>query len=99
MSFDDKVLSLQRAIDRAARRFRLGAAPVRADKRLLIVQIDGLSRSVLEQALETHRMPFLRRLLKHHGYRIEPMSVGLLTSTPALRNGCHVRRAAGHPSS
>ena len=85
MSFDDKVLSFQRAIDRAARRFRRGAAPLRADKRLLIVQIDGLSRSVLEEALETHRMPFLSRLLKRHGYRIEPMSVGLPTSTPAFQ--------------
>jgi hypothetical protein len=30
-------------------------------------------------------MPFLRRLLGRHGYRLEPMTVGLPTSTPAFQ--------------
>ncbi len=30
-------------------------------------------------------MPFLRRLLARHGHRMEPMSVGLPTSTPAFQ--------------
>jgi hypothetical protein len=85
MSFDETVLKVQRAIDRGVRRFRRGAPPLRAERRLLIIQIDGLSRSVLEHALTSHRMPFLSRLLKRHGYRVEPMAVGLPTSTPAFQ--------------
>jgi len=41
---DDLVLSVQRVIDRSIRRLRRGAAPKRSPRRLLIVQIDGLSR-------------------------------------------------------
>lgn len=85
MSLDDLVLSLQRAIDRSVRRLRRGAAPAPTHRRLLIVQIDGLSRAVLERALASGRMPFLKRLLARRGYRMEPMSVGLPTSTPAFQ--------------
>ena len=68
------------------RRLRLGAAPEPSPRhRLLIVQIDGLSRAVLEQALAEGRMPFLRRLLRRHGHRLTPMCVGLPTSTPAFQ--------------
>jgi hypothetical protein len=55
------------------------------DRRLLIVQIDGLAREVLEHALATRRMPFLQRLLQHGGYSLQPMSVSLPTSTPAFQ--------------
>ena len=85
MSPDDLALSLQRAIDRLVRRLRLGGAPERTRRRLLIVQIDGLSHVVLERALATGRMPFLKRMLRHRGYRLEPMTVGLPTSTPAFQ--------------
>jgi hypothetical protein len=85
MSFDEIVLSLQCAIDRLVRRFRRGGAPERTHRRLLIIQIDGLSRAVLEQALASGYMPFLKQLLRRHGYRLEPMAVGLPTSTPAFQ--------------
>jgi hypothetical protein len=85
MSLDDLVLSLQHSIDRLVRRLRRGGAPVPTHRRLLIVQIDGLSRVVLEQGLASGRMPFLKRLLRHHGYHLEPMTVGLPTSTPAFQ--------------
>jgi hypothetical protein len=85
MSLDDLVLSVQRALDRLVRRLRRGAAPVPTHRRLLIVQIDGLSRVMLEQVLASGRMPFLRRLLRRHGYHLEPMTVGLPTSTPAFQ--------------
>ena len=85
MSLDDLALSLQRALDRLVRRLRRGGAPERTGRRLLIVQIDGLSRTVLERALATGRMPFLKQLLRRHGYRLEPMTVGLPTSTPAFQ--------------
>src|SRR3989442_12421 len=85
VSLDDFFLSLQRGVDRAIRRLRLGPAPRREGRRFLIVQIDGLSRSVLEQALAEGRMPFLRHLLDRHGYRVQPMTVGMPTSTPAFQ--------------
>lgn len=85
MALDDVALRLQNLLDRLVRRLRLGPPPARGRRRLLIVQIDGLSRAVLEQGLAEGRMPFLARLLRRHGYRAVPMSVGLPTSTPAFQ--------------
>ena len=85
LSLDDFVLLFQRAIDRMVRRLRRGNPPPVTQKRLLIVQIDGLSRVVLERALASRRMPFIRQLLRRHGYRLQPMTVGLPTSTPAFQ--------------
>src|SRR2546426_8895704 len=85
MPLDDLALGLQRVLDRGIRRLRLGAAPVPGRRRLLIVQIDGLAQSVLDEALARGRVPFLARLLRHRGYGIMPMSVGLPTSTPAFQ--------------
>jgi hypothetical protein len=84
MPLDDLALALQRLVDRCVRRLRLGAAPPHGRRRLLIVQIDGLSRSVLEQAMREGRMPFLARLLRRT-HRLEPMTVGMPTSTPAFQ--------------
>jgi hypothetical protein len=85
MPLDHLVLSLQRGLDRAVRRLRLGRAPIPGRRRLLVVQIDGLSRAVLQRGLDEGRMPFLRRLLERRGWRLSPMSVGLPTSTPAFQ--------------
>jgi hypothetical protein len=85
MPLDDLVLRLQRLLDRLVRRLRLGRAPEATARRLLIVQIDGLSRSVLEQGLADGTAPFLARLLRQRGWRVTPMSVGLPTSTPAFQ--------------
>ncbi|MBI1848204.1 MAG: alkaline phosphatase family protein [Candidatus Rokubacteria bacterium] len=84
MTLDDLVLALQRLVDRLVRRLRLGPPPLPGRRRLLIVQIDGLSRAVLQEALAQGRMPFVRSLLRH-GFRLAPMSVGLPTSTPAFQ--------------
>ena len=84
MSLDDLVLVLQRAVDRLVRRLRLGRAPEADRRRFVVVQIDGLARAVLERALAEGRMPFLRRLMERT-HRLEPMSVGLPTSTPAFQ--------------
>jgi hypothetical protein len=54
-------------------------------RRLLIVQIDGLSRAVLREALGSGTMPFVNRLLRRQGFRLSEMSVGLPTSTPAFQ--------------
>jgi hypothetical protein len=85
MTFADLCLGAQRAVDRLARRLRLGAPPAAGPRRLLIVQIDGLSRAVLEQALAAGRMPWLRRLLDRGAHRLTPMTVGMPTSTPAFQ--------------
>ena len=85
MSLDDFVLSSQHAIDQAIRRFRRGARPAVAQRRFLVIQIDGLSRTMLEHGLAAGRMPFVRGLLGRGGHRLEPMSVGLPTSTPAFQ--------------
>ena len=61
MTLDDLVLGLQHLLDRLVRRVRLGRAPVAGGRRLLIVQIDGLSQGALEQALAAGFMPFLKR--------------------------------------
>jgi len=85
MPLDDLVLGMQRAFDRLVRRLRLGPPPVPGQRRLLIVQIDGLSRAVLEEAMAQGRAPFLARLLHRRGYLMAPMCVGLPTSTPAFQ--------------
>ena len=84
MTFDDLVLAVQDLIDRLVRRLRIGPAPARGGRRLLIVQIDGLSQAVLDMALRERRMPFLSRLLRRT-HRLEPMTVGMPTSTPAFQ--------------
>jgi len=81
----DKVLYLQHAVDNLIRRLRRGGRPAVAQRRFLIVQIDGLSRSVLDHALASGYLPFVKRLLRRHGFRLQPMSVGLPTSTPAFQ--------------
>src|SRR5262245_3177542 len=85
MPVDDVVLLVQRSVDRLVRRLQLGGRPSSGRRRLLIVQIDGLSRAVLEGALAERRMPFLRRALEHRTHRLEPMFVGMPTSTPAFQ--------------
>jgi hypothetical protein len=85
MPLDDVVLGLQRLVDRLIRRVRLGRSPAIGERRLLIIQIDGLSRSVLEQGLAGGRLPFLRKLLQGGDSRLRPMAVGMPTSTPAFQ--------------
>jgi hypothetical protein len=56
-----------------------------ARRRFVIVQIDGLAFPVLERALKAGTMPALARLLRHEGFRLYRMPVGLPTSTPAFQ--------------
>ena len=85
VSADHLALILQRAIDRFVRRLRRGDPPMPTYRRFLIVQIDGLSRLILERGIASGRMPFVKRMLERDGYRMEPMSVSLPTSTPAFQ--------------
>ena len=85
MPLDDLVLRLQGVFDRLVRRVRLGRAPAAERRRLLVVQIDGPSRAVLEEAMASGRAPFLRRLLGQRGFRLVPLCVGLPSSTAAFQ--------------
>lgn len=85
MPVDDIALFLQRGLDRLIRRARMGRTPEATQRRFVVVQIDGLSDEVLDRALRMGRMPFLRRLMAHHGHRRRPMTVGMPTSTPAFQ--------------
>ncbi|MGH7319839.1 MAG: hypothetical protein ACRELA_09500 [Candidatus Rokuibacteriota bacterium] len=82
---DHLVLNAQRVLDRFVRGFRLNPASARNQSRVLIIQIDGLSRAVLELGLAQGRMSYLRRLLSRGGFKLTPMSVGIPTSTPAFQ--------------
>jgi hypothetical protein len=82
---DELVLSLQRGIERLIHRLRRGRMAEVTQRRFVILQIDGLSRAFLEQALASGRMPFLKRLLLDKAYCLQPMSVALSTSTPAFQ--------------
>ena len=64
-------------MDRLIRRLRRGARPTPTHWRFLIVQIDGLSRAMLEQGLASGHLPFVKRMLERDGYRMEAMSVSL----------------------
>ncbi len=55
------------------------------DKGLVMVQIDGLSLTVLQQALSTGRMPFLGKLLEQEKYSLFPLYPGLPSTTPRVQ--------------
>lgn len=52
---------------------------------LVIIQIDGLSHTQLERALEKGSMPFLRKILKEEHYRLHAHYSGMPSSTPAVQ--------------
>lgn len=52
---------------------------------LLLIQIDGLSRTQLERAMREEHLPFLRRLLQQEGYLLHAQYSGLPASTPAVQ--------------
>lgn len=85
MTLDGVILGLQRMLDRLARWARLRHGDDGRRRRFLIVQIDGLSREVLERALATRRMPGLARLVAAGRLQARPLSVGLPSSTPAFQ--------------
>ncbi len=53
---------------------------------LIMVQIDGLSQGQFDQAIARGEMPFLRRLMKSHGYQSHAHYSGLPSTTPAVQS-------------
>ena len=52
---------------------------------LVMVQIDGFSKSELEKALERNEMPFLKSLIRKEKYHPHPFYPGLPSTTPAVQ--------------
>src|SRR5450432_686565 len=52
---------------------------------ILLLQIDGFSRTQLEHAVAHGRMPYLARLLRREGHELHDFYPGLPTTTPAVQ--------------
>ena len=83
---ESMVLRVQAVVDRWSRWMRL-APPLEetSRRRFLIVQIDGLSRTILERALAGGSLRGLRGLLASGRLARRDLSVGLPSSTPAFQ--------------
>lgn len=80
---------LRRAISRSEWSVRLLGLPrsrERSDEPgLILIQIDGLSKTQLQRALEHGRMPYLNRLLARESYTLHSMYSGLPSTTPSVQ--------------
>lgn len=56
-------------------------------KGLLILQLDGLSKTVLEKAILAGYMPVLKDLMDHQGYQLKSWNCGLPSQTSACQLG------------
>jgi len=65
---------------------------------LLLIQIDGLSRHQLEDAIAKGRMPFLRRLRDRGHYSLHTFYPGIPTTTPAVQAELYYGVRAGVPA-
>ena len=52
---------------------------------IVLIQIDGLSKTELERALAHNELPFLTKLIRHQHYHLHQMYSGLPASTPAFQ--------------
>ena len=56
-----------------------------AERGLVMIQIDGLAKQHLEQAIAEGRMPFLRKLQEEEDYHLHSFYSGMPSSTPAVQ--------------
>ncbi|NHA15408.1 endonuclease/exonuclease/phosphatase family protein [Thioalkalivibrio sp. XN279] len=79
----------RRAISRSALLSRLLRLPVSEGPAtrpgLVMIQVDGLSRTQFERALDSGELPFLRRLMQREHYRLHSHYSGLPSTTPAVQ--------------
>lgn len=52
---------------------------------LILVQVDGLSRAHLENALNKNKMPRLKKMLEADDYRLHSLYSGIPSSTPSVQ--------------
>ncbi len=70
----------------AVRLLGLPRSPETSEERgLILLQIDGFSRTELERALRRRKMPFLTQLLQREEYELHTMYSGLPSATPAVQ--------------
>lgn len=81
-----------------AARGRDGATPHGESPGLLLIQIDGLSRTQFERAVSGRRLPFLRRLQRQEGYRLHTFYSGLPSTTAAVQGELYYGVRAAVPS-
>lgn len=79
------IFKIQAWVDRWSRWVRLSPPAAEPSRRFLIVQIDGLSRGILDRALAGGHMRNTRRLLVTGQLERRDLSVGLPSSTPAFQ--------------
>lgn len=65
---------------------------------LIILQIDGLSRTQLEHALQTGSMPFLASLIRRRHFTLETFYSGVPSTTPAVQGEIFFGVRAAVPS-
>ncbi|MEZ0389239.1 MAG: endonuclease/exonuclease/phosphatase family protein, partial [Verrucomicrobium sp.] len=65
---------------------------------LLLIQIDGLSRHQLEEAIGKGKMPFLKQLRDRNDYDLTTFYSGLPSTTPAVQAELHYGVKAGVPA-
>lgn len=85
--WDDFILSIQHGFDRLTRRLRHINPQQQNERRFVVIQIDGLAHRRLKMALESGRMPFVRRLLQRGVVKETPFFCGLPSSTAAFQAG------------
>lgn len=56
-------------------------------KGLVIIHIDGLSYSNLQKALRQDYMPYVKKLIDVHGYKLQKYRCGLPSTTPYVQAG------------
>ena len=80
---------LRRVISRSEWLARLLRLPLSTEPStrpgLLMIQIDGLSQSEFDTAVQRGELPFLRRLLVHEHYHTLRLYSGLPAATPAVQ--------------
>ena len=67
------------------RRLGLSQSDPTDEPGLMLIQIDGLSRSQLELAIRRRRMPFVGHLIDKKEYQLHTMYSGLPSTTPAVQ--------------
>ena len=82
----------------SARLLRLERFESHDEQGLILVQIDGLSRYELEQAIASGTMPFLRQLIQREGHVLHTMYSGLPSTTPAVQGELFYGKRAAVPA-
>lgn len=86
LGLDEAYPFYQSLIYRLGRRFgpRTERKPLRG---LLILQVDGLSRGILDRVLERGRMPTVSAMLARGSHRLHAWHCGVPSNTPAVQAG------------